>query len=85
MLYTGTDNLGYRSTGRAISDDGVFWIQDPLNPIIPHAETNNWNEYSSAGAVFVRDGNQYQFWFSGNGGYDNNWNIGTAKGWLICE
>lgn len=85
MLYSGLDDLGLRATGRAVSDDGIFWVQDPLNPIISPAGTNDWNEYSSVGAIFIRKGNNYQFWFAGNGGYDSNWNIGAAIGTLFCE
>lgn len=84
MFYTGVNENIERSVGRAVSHDGVSWLHDPNNPIIPHSVDNTWNEYSSSSSVFERVGNNYRFWFSGQDG-TGDWNIGVADGTLICE
>ncbi len=84
MFYTGVNENNERSVGRAVSEDGLNWFHDPNNPIIPHSTENTWNEFSSASSTFIREGDNYQLWFSGEDGY-GNWNIGVAEGVMVCE
>jgi len=84
MFFTGANELLERGVGRAVSTNGLNWIHDPNNPIIPHGNTNSWNELSSAGGAYLKDGNNYKIWITGQDGY-GDWNIGVADGEIVCE
>lgn len=87
MLYSGKElgNSGYyyRSIGRATSEDGINWVKDGFNPIITYGSQEDWNRYSTAAGVFIRNGDDYMVWFSGVG-RGSQWNIGFIRGKVAC-
>ncbi|MFH0758175.1 MAG: T9SS type A sorting domain-containing protein [Bacteroidota bacterium] len=76
MWYLGWNgNDDHVQTGHATSPDGVKWIKDPHNPVIP-SENNHW-DYPNAGVVSaLYDGKNYKMWY--NGGAHWQWNLGYA-------
>jgi hypothetical protein len=76
MWYLGWDgNDDHVQTGHATSPDGVTWIKDPYNPVIPSL-IKQW-DFPNAGVVSaIYDGKNYKMWY--NGGEHWLWNLGYA-------
>jgi len=84
MLYTANPFDESRTIARALSFDGINWAKDEINPIIKVDPTISEMDYELSSPHFIRTGNNYRFWFTGQNGF-GTWNIGTADGTLICE
>jgi len=79
MVYMGYDG-NHRQIGMAHSQNGIDWIRNAHNPLIPNGEPGSWNADVSTGpfALIVERGH-YSFWYTGNFDYE------TSTSWFIGQ
>jgi predicted GH43/DUF377 family glycosyl hydrolase len=74
-----------KAFGRAVSEDGIHWIRDPMNPIFTRNTSIPWKSHNIMNPCFLRDGNNLMFWYAGDGSNEYYWTIGMDTGTLVCE
>ncbi len=66
MWFAGSPTCDNPRIGRANSQDGIAWLEDPLNPILIPGLPPSWDELSAFLPRVIKDGNSYTMWYSGD-------------------
>lgn len=51
--------------GHAISTDGIQWVKDPANPIIPFGKTGDWDDKETWDPFVIHEGGIFKMWYGG--------------------
>lgn len=65
MWYNGSQWIADRQIGYATSEDGIAWVKDEDNPVIPAGEVGSWDHYKYPGTV-LRVNDTLKMWWMGS-------------------
>jgi predicted GH43/DUF377 family glycosyl hydrolase len=51
--------------GHATSTDGVHWVKDPANPVIPVGENGDWDDMETWDAFVLFEDELFKMWYGG--------------------
>ena len=68
------DGLGAIAIGHATSLDGVHWVKDPANPVLP-ASANDWDAAGTWDPSVIYEDGLFKLWHGGNAG---DWGYATS-------
>jgi predicted GH43/DUF377 family glycosyl hydrolase len=75
MWFTGANSSDVWQIGRATSTDGMLWVQDTTNPVIPVGAPGQWDAALVHTGSVLFDGTKYRMWYTG---LSQGYGIGTA-------
>jgi predicted GH43/DUF377 family glycosyl hydrolase len=61
------------SIGHATSKDGVHWVKDPANPVLPKGESGEWDETGVWDPYVIYEDGLFKMWYGGGGGSKPNY------------
>jgi len=69
------------SIGHATSKDGITWIKDDNNPVIPRGKRGEWDDRGTWDPFVIYEDGIFKMWYGGNSkGPDNcNWAYAESK------
>ena len=62
--WDGTTNLNFQ-IGLASSTDGINWMRDSLDPVVPKGGTGDWDSAGTSQPSVIKEGDFYKMWYSG--------------------
>jgi predicted GH43/DUF377 family glycosyl hydrolase len=82
LFYEGTRMGSYWGTGgigHATSTNGINWVKDPSNPVLPPGAYGSWDDYCLySGGCVTWDGAQFEIWYQGTNRSTGRGQIGHA-------
>lgn len=83
----GTKHTGWRKTdyetlqiGHAVSADGVHWVKDPDNPVLPRGKNqNDWDKGGTWDPFVIYQDGFFKMWYGGGVHPECNWGFATSK------
>ena len=75
MWYGGDDGSNTR-IGYAISEDGIHWTKDSLNPVLDLGPSGSWDDTHVVAPWVLFDGANFRMWYHGHDG--SSFRIGYA-------
>jgi hypothetical protein len=79
LFYVGDHGFENDRIGVATSQDGLSWVKDPTNPIIPPGPSGSWDQHVTSLGSALYNGSFWQMWYTGNVGSGGSGNaIGYA-------
>lgn len=66
--------------GHATSADGLHWVKDPLNPVLPRGGGNEFDRTGVWDPYVIHEDGQFRMWYGGGGGSQPNlgWACATS-------
>lgn len=66
MYYeAGGSGLTDYQIGHAISTDGINWVKDPVNPVIPFGEQGEWDDKETWDPFVIYEDGIFKMWYGG--------------------
>ena len=60
------------------SRDGVHWIKDPANPVLPKGEGTDWTTTVTGTDLFCNEGGTFKMWYGGGMDRHCDWGYTTS-------
>jgi predicted GH43/DUF377 family glycosyl hydrolase len=51
--------------GHALSTDGIHWIKDPANPVLPFGEPGQWDDTETWDPFVLHENDLFKMWYGG--------------------
>jgi hypothetical protein len=62
------DEYASLQIGHAVSLDGVNWIKDPANPVVPSGPDRAWDHSGTWDPFVIYEDGKFKMWYGGGGG-----------------
>jgi hypothetical protein len=81
MYYEAWGTRDYRTLqiGRAVSPDGVHWVKDPANPVVPKGTGRDWDRDGTWDPFVICEDGTFKMWYGGGVGGHCDWGFAVSE------
>lgn len=65
--------------GHAVSSDGLHWLKDPANPVIPRGGRGEWEHHGTWDPFVLHEDGLFKMWHGGGASDHCDWGFATSE------